>query len=183
MGARFWLQTVPLVGLAALVTVGGSAIGRAVAGPAVIAIAAAVALLAYAGALTFRRSRMDGGLHLGFSLAAGISGPPVGPFMPDRWALPRPRRLSRSSLRRCLAKPTALSAQLFTPVDAAWLLIAMMIASTVAGFWPEYGSSPAPSSCSSSGAAGGLVRRLDSDPPPLAAVDLPAGLVPLPGAR
>jgi hypothetical protein len=56
---------------------------------------------------------------------------------------------------------------------AAWLLIAMMIASMVAGFWPEYGRlAGAVFLFLFTALLAAWFARLDSDPPPLAAMDL-----------
>ena len=176
MGPRFWLQTVPVVALAALVTVGGLAFGRAVSGPAAIALAAAGALLAYAGALTFRRS--EGWMAvcvLGLSLAAGVLAARLSALaLPPGWvpaaiafvAIVAAALLGRS-LRRLL-RP------LYTPLwIAAWLLVALTIGAMVAGFWPDFGRFAATAILLLFTALlAAWFARLESDPPPLAAMDL-----------
>ena len=177
MGPRFWLQTLPVVALAALFSVAGLALGRAVSGPAVTAFAAAGALLAYAGALTFRRSQgWMAVCVLGLSLAAGVLAAQLSALALQRGGAPAAAlamvaivtaALLGRSLRRFL-RP------LYTPLwVAAWLLIALIIGSMVAGFWPNYGRL--------TGAAFLLLftallaawfARLESDPPPMAAMDL-----------
>ncbi len=177
MRPRFWLRTLPVVALASLVTVGGLALGRSVPGPPAIAFAAAGALLAYAGALTFRRSEgWTVVCVLGFSLAAGIlAGRLSALSLPDRWAPTAAVALAAIITAALLGRSLRrLLRPLYGPLwIAAWLLIALMIGSMVAGFWPNYGRI--------AGTAFLLLftallaawfARLEPDPPPLAAMDL-----------
>jgi len=177
MGPRFWLQTLPVVALAALLTVAGLALGRSLSGPAVIAFAAAGALLAYAGALTFRRSEEWMAVCvLGLSLAAGVLAAQLSALaLLPGWApaaavamvaIVTAALLGRS-LRRFL-RP------LYTPLwIAAWLLIALMVGSMVAGPWPNYGRLAGTAFLLLfTGLLAAWFARLEWDPPPLAAMDL-----------